>query len=150
MGACGVLFGVLFRVTVQAHCCEIDVQGARGHQLQVPFWDAVWGALGGASDFVSARLTAGCCVRHSSGGAVGGAGVQLLLEVYAGVMDRMGSQQTRAQCPTPGVAGGHGDLGLPRGGQRCHQPELPEPDGSLDLTGVPGGGGGKGRGFRVT
>ena len=47
--------------------------------LQVLFWDAVWGAVGGASDGAGARLTAGCCLGRSSGGAVGGAGVQSLL-----------------------------------------------------------------------
>ena len=35
---------------------------------------------------MGARLTAGCCLGRSSGGAVGGAGVQSLLSgVYAGV-----------------------------------------------------------------
>ena len=49
-------------------------------------WDAVWGAVGGASDGAGARLT-GCCLGRSSGGAVGGAGVQSLLSgVYAGVI----------------------------------------------------------------
>ena len=43
-----------------------------GVLLQVLFWDAV----GGASDGAGARLTAGCCLGRSSGGAVGGAGVQ--------------------------------------------------------------------------
>ena len=55
--------------------------------LQVLFWDAVCGAVGGASDGAGARLTAGCCLERSSGGAVGSAGVQSLLSgVYAGVM----------------------------------------------------------------
>ena len=54
--------------------------------LQVLFWDAVWGVVGGAGDGAGARLTAGCCLGRSSGGAVGGAGVQsLLFGVYAGV-----------------------------------------------------------------
>ena len=53
--------------------------------LQVLFWDAVWGAVGGASDGADARLTAGFCLGRSSGGAVGGGGVQSLLSgVYAG------------------------------------------------------------------
>ena len=35
--------------------------------LQVLFWDAVSGAVGGASDGAGARLTAGCCLGRSSG-----------------------------------------------------------------------------------
>ena len=55
--------------------------------LQMLFWDAVWGAVGGASDGAGARLMAGCCLGRSSGGAVGGAGVQSLLSgAYAGVI----------------------------------------------------------------
>ena len=58
-----------------------------GVLLQVLFWDAAWGAVGGASDGAGARLTAGCCLGRSSRGAVGGAGVQSLLSgVYAGVI----------------------------------------------------------------
>ena len=42
--------------------------------------------MGGASDGAGARLTTGCCLGRSSGGAVGGAGAQSLLSgVYAGV-----------------------------------------------------------------
>ena len=60
-----------------------------GVLLQVLFWDAVWGAVGDASDGAGARLTAGCCLGRSSGGAVGGAGVlSLLFGVCAGVMSQ--------------------------------------------------------------
>ena len=70
-----------------------------GVLLQVLCWDAVWGAVGGASDGAGARLTAGCCLGRSSGGAVGGAGVQSLLSgsmrcIYSFTLEVTASVQT--------------------------------------------------------
>ena len=50
-GCFGVLVGVLFRVTVQAHSCEIDGRAQGGMRfgvlVQVLCWDAAWGPVGG-------------------------------------------------------------------------------------------------------
>ena len=89
----GAVWGAL-RATVQAHFCEIDgrVQGAcsLGCCCRCCF------AVGGASDVAGARLTAGCCLGRSSGGAVGGADVQSLLSgVYAGVFFEYKRKKTK-------------------------------------------------------